>query len=123
VFEPEPVAVAERFLAAPYQWGGRESLGLDCSALVQQALYACGRGCPRDSDMQEAALGRDIPRGELRRGDLVFWDGHVAWMIDGRRVLHANAHDMAVVVEPLSEAITRCAPRTAASRRRTAGCS
>lgn len=106
-FERDPVIVAERFLAAPYQWGGRESLGLDCSALVQQALYACGRACPRDTDMQEAVLGRDVPPSELRRGDLVFWNGHVAWMLDRVRVLHANAHHMAVAVEPLVDSVAR----------------
>jgi cell wall-associated NlpC family hydrolase len=101
-FERDPVAVAERHLGAPYQWGGRESLGLDCSGLVQQALFACGRACPRDTDLQEAALGRTIARADLRRGDLVFWDGHVAWMVDKERVLHANGHQMEVGVEPLA---------------------
>lgn len=105
--DAEPVAVAERFLAAPYQWGGRDSLGLDCSGLVQQALYGCGRGCPRDADMQEAELGRPIAPDELRRGDLVFWDGHVAWMLDEARVLHANAFHMAVASEPLADLTAR----------------
>jgi cell wall-associated NlpC family hydrolase len=107
----DPVAVAERFLAAPYQWGGRESLGLDCSALVQQALYAVGRGCPRDADMQEETLGREVAPDALGRGDLVFWQGHVAWMLDEARVLHANSHAMAVVVEPLAEVVERIEAR------------
>ncbi len=107
-FERDPVAVAERYLGAPYQWGGRESLGLDCSGLVQQALYACGRACPRDADMQAKAAGEAIDRAQgLRRGDLVFWDGHVAVMIDEARVIHANSHHMAVAVEPLAEAELR----------------
>src|SRR5919197_6302558 len=79
--ETDFVAVAERFLGAPYLWGGKTSLGLDCSGLVQVALNAAGRPCPRDSDMQEAALGRPVAPAEdlsnLQRGDLVFWDGHV----------------------------------------------
>jgi cell wall-associated NlpC family hydrolase len=107
-FERDPVAVAERYLGAPYQWGGRESLGLDCSGLVQQALYACGRACPRDADMQAKEAGEAIDRAQgLRRGDLVFWDGHVAVMIDEARVIHANSHHMAVVVESLAEAEVR----------------
>jgi cell wall-associated NlpC family hydrolase len=107
-FERDPVAVAERYLGAPYQWGGRESLGLDCSALVQQALYACGRGCPRDADMQAAETGEAIDRAQgLRRGDLVFWAGHVGLMVDEDRILHANVHHMAVAVEPLAEAVAR----------------
>ena len=111
VFEDDPAGVAERFLGAPYLWGGRESLGLDCSALVQQALMACGRGCPRDTDLQQA-LGREIDSADLARGDLVFWKGHVAMMLDEARIIHANAHHMCVAVEPLAEAIARITPNS-----------
>jgi hypothetical protein len=107
VYLDDPVELAKAYLAAPYQWGGRESAGLDCSGLVQQALYAAGRRGPRDTDMQAARVGRPVDRSELRRGDLVFWPGHVAMMIDETRILHANAHHMAVKIEPLDEAITR----------------
>ena len=106
VFETDPAAVAERFLGAAYRWGGREGSGLDCSGLVQQALFACGRACPRDSDLQEA-LGRPVEPGELRRNDLVFWTGHVAMMLDEARIVHANVFHMAVAIEPLAEAIVR----------------
>lgn len=104
--ETDPAAVAERFLGAPYQWGGRESLGLDCSGLVQLALQACGRACPRDSDQQQA-LGRLVAETELARGDLVFWRGHVGLMLDAQRLIHANAYHMQVEIEPLAEAIAR----------------
>lgn len=100
------VAVAEKFVGTPYFWGGRTSLGLDCSGLVQQALYATGRDCPRDSD-QQAALGTAIDPGQLRRGDLVFWRGHVAIMINDTDIVHANGNRMAVTIEPLAEAIER----------------
>lgn len=100
------VAVAEKFVGTPYFWGGRTSLGLDCSGLVQQALYATGRDCPRDSD-QQAALGTAIDPGQLRRGDLVFWRGHVAVMINDTDIVHANGNRMAVTIEPLAEAIER----------------
>lgn len=100
------VEIAEQFLGAPYLWGGRDSLGLDCSGLIQQALYACGHACPRDTD-QQAALGREAPAAALVRGDLVFWKGHVGVMLDGARLLHANAHHMAVAIELLGEAIQR----------------
>ena len=105
--EPDPVAVAERFLGAPYLWGGRTSLGLDCSALVQAALSACGMEAPRDSDMQEAALGKPVDRSEAKRGDLVFWKGHVAFVRDKESLIHANAHAMAVAIEPLDAALER----------------
>jgi cell wall-associated NlpC family hydrolase len=105
--EPDPVAVAERFLHAPYLWGGKTSLGLDCSALVQLSLTACGIPCPRDSDMQERAVGAAVARENLRRGDLVFWPGHVAILRDGATLIHANAFHMAVAIEPIGDAIAR----------------
>ncbi|MGF1462556.1 MAG: C40 family peptidase [Maricaulaceae bacterium] len=104
------VAVAETFLHAPYLWGGKESLGLDCSGLVQTAFAACGLACPRDADLQEAVLGEALslsPRPALRRGDLVFWPGHVGLMVDGTQLLHANAHHMATAIEPLTQAEAR----------------
>lgn len=104
--ETDWVAVAERFLGAPYQWGGRESLGLDCSGIVQQALAACNRACPRDTDLQRAFFPA-VAEAERWRGDLVFWKGHVAILLDAETILHANAHHMAVAVEPLAEAIAR----------------
>ena len=98
--------MAERFVGAPYLWGGRESLGLDCSGLVQQALMACGRACPRDTDQQQA-LGTPIEAGDFGRGDLVFWKGHVAIGTGDGRIVHANGHHMAAVIEPLAEAVAR----------------
>jgi cell wall-associated NlpC family hydrolase len=73
---------------------------------VQQALYACGLGCPRDSDQQQT-MGREVAPDELRRNDLVFWDGHLGLMLDSVRLLHANAHHMAVAAEPLAQAVER----------------
>ncbi len=104
--EPDPVAVAERFLGAPYLWGGNSAFGIDCSGLVQAALLSCGIQCPGDSDQQQAALPA-IDGAKLRRGDLVFWKGHVAIMIDAERMIHANAHHMAVTHEDLAAAAAR----------------
>jgi cell wall-associated NlpC family hydrolase len=101
---------AARFLGVPYLWGGRSAAGLDCSSLVQLALAATGITAPRDSDMQAALLGAPLPEGAPpRRGDLVFWKGHVGLVADGGLIIHANAHHMAVVREPLAEAEARIA--------------
>ncbi|MBV8790979.1 MAG: C40 family peptidase, partial [Pseudolabrys sp.] len=105
--EPDFVAVAERLTGAPYLWGGKTGDGIDCSGLVQIALQTAGVFCPRDSDMQEFALGHLSSLGELRRGDLVFWKGHVAIVRDKETLIHANAHHMMVVSEPAEAAITR----------------
>ena len=104
---PDFVGVAEMFLGAPYLWGGKTAMGIDCSGLVQVALQAAGIVCPRDSDMQEQALGEPASITELRRGDLVFWKGHVAIARDPNTLLHANAYAMAVAIEPADEAIAR----------------
>ncbi len=106
------VAVAQRFVGTAYLWGGRTSLGLDCSALVQLALMTAGKGAPRDSDLQEAMVGSPVAGGtaaQLKRGDLVFWKGHVGIMIDGEYMIHASGHQMAVVIEPLRAAAERMA--------------
>ncbi|MCK7614055.1 NlpC/P60 family protein [Roseibium sediminicola] len=106
------VAVAEEFLGTPYLWGGRSSLGLDCSALIQLAAQTGGIDIPRDSDMQEAEAGEEISHDDpssLHRGDLLFWKGHVGVITGPNTLLHANGHTMTVAYERLDQAIARIA--------------
>ena len=107
---PDFVAIAERFVGAPYLWGGKSSLGVDCSGLVQVSLTAAGTGCPRDSDMQQDGLGRELNPQEaktLRRGDLIFWKGHVAIARDADTIVHANAHHMMTAIERTQDVFAR----------------
>ncbi len=113
--EPAPdfVAVAQGLAGTPYLWGGKSSLGLDCSALLQQSLTAAGTACPRDSDMIEAQIGVELDRTGQdvppQRGDLVFWSGHCGILTSATELLHANAHHMATVIEDAAEAFARIA--------------
>ena len=104
--QPDFVAVAESLMNAPYLWGGKSSLGIDCSGLVQTALQLAGIACPRDTYMQEQ-IGVPVALKDVRRGDLVFWKGHVAIAQDAKTIIHANAHHMMVASEALSEAVIR----------------
>lgn len=116
----DPVAEAGRFLGIPYLWGGKTSLGLDCSGLVQLACQACGIEAPRDSDMQERELGEAVGMPDdvsgLARGHLLFWPGHVALVEGGGRMLHANAFHMQVVSEAIAPALARIAASGSALR-------
>jgi cell wall-associated NlpC family hydrolase len=106
------VDVTLTFRGTPYLWGGRTSLGVDCSGLVQLASEAAGLPCPRDADMQANEVGRPLDwqrPGTLARGDLVFWDGHVGIMTGAQDLVHASAYQMMVVEEPLAEASARIA--------------
>ncbi|HEY4274771.1 MAG TPA: C40 family peptidase [Rhizomicrobium sp.] len=103
------VAVAEQFFGVPYVWGGKTFQGMDCSGLIQTALQAAGISAPRDTDMMEQGLGHAVLGAKLKRGDLVFWKGHMGVMRDGETLLHANAFHMLVAAEPLNEAIERIA--------------
>lgn len=115
---PDPVAVARGLLGAPYLWGGNSRAGIDCSGLVQAARRACGLACPPDGDLQCAMEGEDIAPGREQAGDLIFWQGHVGMVAEPGRLIHANAHHMAVVEEDLGEAIARIAAKGARVVRR-----
>lgn len=122
VTQGDPVDAASAFIDMPYVWGGRGGAGIDCSGLIQRGLAAAGISAPRDSDMQQAELGAELPENAvLTRGDLVFFPGHVGMMIDGVKLLHATRHHGKTVIEPLADVVARFAsqhPQAITARKR-----
>ena len=104
----DPLGVSRLLLHTPYLWGGNTPLGIDCSGLIQISMLLCGLDCPGDSDQQLNALGQNLDIGSpIKGGDVLFWKGHVAWALNERQILHANAYHMATVIEETDEAIER----------------
>ena len=107
-FAKNPVEVSKLFLNSPYLWGGNTSLGIDCSGLVQVSMLLCGLSCPGDSDQQLAKLGENIDVDTTqKKGDILFWNGHVALALNARQVIHANAYHMSTVIEEFSAVALR----------------
>jgi len=106
--QDDPASIAALYLDTPYLWGGNSRWGIDCSGLIQAACLACGIPCAGDSDMQESSLGELLPDGSIpQRNDVLFWKGHVALVWDEETLIHANAHAMSTVLEPIEDAIAR----------------
>ena len=102
------VSVAEKLLETPYKWGGRDSIGIDCSALVQLSCEAYGKKIPRNTkDQLEISKHVITDFKKLNRGCVIYWNGHVSIMTDNLNCIHANAYHMKTVIEPLNKIMNR----------------
>lgn len=102
------VAIAENLINTPYRWGGKDTIGIDCSALLQLSYENYGEIIPRNTiDQLKVQKPTVSDINALRRGFVVFWKGHVAIMTDKLNCVHANAFHMKTIIEPLDEVVSR----------------
>lgn len=102
------VNFAKRFIGTPYVWGGGSPSGFDCSGFTQYVMKEFGINLPRVS-YQQGAGGKPVGNGELRAGDLVFWDNssrnagadHVGIYIGGGKYIHAPQPGESVKISSL----------------------
>lgn len=77
------------FNNSKYVWGGNTVDGIDCSGLVQELMKNVSKKCPRDSIEQEVYFKKKVKLTHIKKGDLLFWKGHVAIAINNKKCVHA----------------------------------
>ena len=102
------VKIAEQLEGTPYKWGGRDTLGIDCSALLQLCYETFGEILPRNTSDQVKVNKKVINDfNQLDRGKVIFWQGHVGIMTDKLNCIHSNAFHMKTIIEPIKKIIER----------------
>jgi len=99
----EPAILAPKFLGIPYLWGGTSDFGFDCSGFTQRLFRFSGIEIPRNSDQQKESSKPIRNLSEAKKGDLLFFEGHVALYLGQNKIIHANGHFSSVSYTDLSD--------------------
>ena len=99
--------ILKLFLKTNYVWGGKTYKGIDCSALLQLFFYYNDSFYPRDTKDQIRYSKRKLKLKVFKKGDVIFWKGHVAICINSKKLIHAYGPEKKVLIMPITKTIER----------------
>ena len=105
--EKDFLKILRLFLKTKYVWGGKTFNGIDCSALLQLFYYYNNSFYPRDTKDQIKYSRKLLKRKVFKKGDVIFWKGHVAVCIDSKKLIHAYGPEKKVLIMPITKTIKR----------------
>jgi len=105
--EEDYLKILKLFLKTKYIWGGKSYKGIDCSAILQLLYYYNNKFYPRDTKDQLTYSKNNIKRNKFKKGDVIFWIGHVAICINAKKLIHAYGPEKKVVIMSVNKTIER----------------
>ena len=105
--EKNYLKVLKLFLKTKYVWGGKTYRGIDCSAILQLFFYYNNKFYPRDTKDQIKYSSKKNKDGIFKKGDIIFWKGHVALCINSQKLIHAYGPEKKVLIMNIRETINR----------------
>ncbi len=105
--EKNYIKILNLFLKCKYKWGGKTFNGIDCSALIQIFYKFNNKFFPRDTIDQIKIKKGGGNKNKFKKGDIIFWKGHVALCISAKKLIHAYGPKKRVIVMPIKETIQR----------------
>ena len=101
------IKIFKKFLSVKYVWGGKTFKGIDCSALLQIFFYYNDSFYPRDTKDQIKFTKKNLKKRKFKKGDIIFWKGHVAICLNSKQLIHAYGPEKKVIIMPIIETINR----------------
>ena len=101
------IKIFKLFLKTKYVWGGKIYKGIDCSALLQLYYYYNNSFYPRDTKDQTKFSKKNLSQKLFKKGDIIFWKGHVAICINSKKLIHAYGPEKKVLIMSIKKTIDR----------------